>query len=622
MQDDPAAPEEPRYCSDGLPWDECRKYLHSERRALASFLAQLEKERTPPPGSAAMQGRGIVMSGGPGHILMALANLEVLRRVHNSSLPVEFWHAFELAEPHCEALAALGASCRELQVPGVYPEWQTTTPAILSSSFREVLWLDADVTPLVAPERLFETERYRSTGALFWPDLWGLGCNNKWGATAWPEHVNWHLLGLRHNSSDIHCVAEHEAGHLLVDRARHWKPLCLANYLATRDFFARVMHGYKDVFRFAWLKLGASNWLSSARPGLVGAVLRDGRFLGPHLVHFWPPGDVQLGGAGSSGRPEPLYVHQKKKPGRIWHELASFTAPLGECPPLYSVGPFRAGTGGDSELWLLAERHPALLGRLRAVEDAWEQGWSDARGRLRADPRTPLEQTEGLATSGPADHRFTQFLQTLKACPCDYGNNLWFGLISAMSGALGLGPAVAAACPRVLAASLDPSACPVGFLALALWCSQDLLRRGRAGGAVSAAAVVARLLPGVAECLGHSFWPLELEELREFVGHLPPDPGVGAEAPPWAGPPPLWTGGFRLPSRRLVHFPRYHRRCIPFKDPACWALSGVSDDKWSEQPQLSCLYCCDPNFAGKAWRALCFDSAFTEDRCCRVSESL
>ncbi|CAK0859437.1 unnamed protein product [Prorocentrum cordatum] len=714
MQDDPAAPEEPHYCSDGLPWEECRRYLHSERRALARFLAQLERERPPPPGSAAMQGRGIVMSGGPGHVLMALANLEVLRRVHNSSLPVEFWHAFELAEPHCEALALLGASCRELQVPGVYPEWQTTTPAILSSSFREVLcatepyasrstqtWSHHSVLgsvlasvcsfllspsfsclpcgcedaartasetllavwsllvslclpstlpvwlwclPLPLPdfglaigwcswdlglhsERLFETERYRSTGALFWPDLWGMGCKNKWGATAWPEHVNWHLLDLRHNSSDIHCTAEHEAGHLLVDRARHWKPLCLAHYLATRDFFARVMHGYKDVFRFAWLKLGASGWLSPARPGLVGGVLVDGRFLGPHLVHFWPPGDVQLGVAELGGRPEPLYVHQKKKPGRLWHELASFTAPLGECPPLYSVGPFRA-EHGHSELWLLSERYPALLGRLRAVEDAWEKGWSDARRRLLADPRTPLEQT-GLAAGGPAsDPRFTQFLQTLKACPCDYGNNLWFGLISAMCGAQGLGPAVSAACPRVLAAPLDASACPVGFLALALWCSQDMLRRGEARSAAAAAAVVAELLPGVAECLGHSFWPLELQDLRDFVGALPGPGSSGAEGPrggappPPAGPAPLWAGSFRLPARRLARFPRYHRRCLPLPDPACWALSGVQGDRWSEQPQLSCLYCCDPNFADRAWRALCFDSAFTEDRCCRVSEAV
>lgn len=53
------------------------------------------------------------MSGGVKHVLQALANLEILRS-YQSHLPVEFWHSFELEEPHCEALRASGATCRSL----------------------------------------------------------------------------------------------------------------------------------------------------------------------------------------------------------------------------------------------------------------------------------------------------------------------------------------------------------------------------------------------------------------------------------------------------------------------------------------------------------------------------
>ena len=91
---------------------------------------------------------------------------------------------------------------------------------------------------------------------------------------------------------------------------RHWKPICLANYMASRDFFTRVLHGYKDrsvaassvwnrlvsyataaelascqdVFRLAFLKLNASNWLSPVRPGLVGGFLHNGLFFPAALV--------------------------------------------------------------------------------------------------------------------------------------------------------------------------------------------------------------------------------------------------------------------------------------------------------------------------------------------------
>lgn len=40
------------------------------------------------------------------------------------------------------------------------------------SSFKEVLFLDADNVPVVDPTTLFHSQDFQSTGALFWRDFW------------------------------------------------------------------------------------------------------------------------------------------------------------------------------------------------------------------------------------------------------------------------------------------------------------------------------------------------------------------------------------------------------------------------------------------------------------------
>eukprot|EP00443_Scrippsiella_acuminata_P097259 CAMPEP_0115650636 /NCGR_PEP_ID=MMETSP0272-20121206/41128_1 /TAXON_ID=71861 /ORGANISM="Scrippsiella trochoidea, Strain CCMP3099" /LENGTH=528 /DNA_ID=CAMNT_0003088361 /DNA_START=9 /DNA_END=1593 /DNA_ORIENTATION=- len=400
------------FCNHNMPWEECEQYLPAERLALQSFLRGLD--RAPLPLAGEFQGRGIVMSGGPGHVMQALANLRVIRVKHASKIPVEFWHAFELSNTHCEALREWGATCRSIRLPGVYPEYQTVLPAIMLSSFRHVFWIDTDITPLVAPERLFESEAYKRAGALFWPDHWGAGCK-RFGATAWANHVTRHLLDLPYDRDVLtHIAAEHEAGHLLVDKDRHWRPLCLANYLASRDFFTRVMHGYKDVFRLAWNKLNASNWLSPARPGLMGLFSEaEGKFFGPQMVHFWPtPGEF---GPGEQGRPVPLYLHQKKKPGRLGNEILSFSTPLGDCVPFrITQVAFSVQDQDDVEVWDIDRSQPALLGDLTAVEDLWEIGWADARRRFVDTTQMPtLDLAQTLAVEKSRKVSIAELAQVL-----------------------------------------------------------------------------------------------------------------------------------------------------------------------------------------------------------------
>jgi hypothetical protein len=54
----------------------------------------------------------------------------------------------------------------------IHIRFQIKAAAVINSSFKEILYLDSDNLPATDPSFLFETEEYKSTGALFWPDFW------------------------------------------------------------------------------------------------------------------------------------------------------------------------------------------------------------------------------------------------------------------------------------------------------------------------------------------------------------------------------------------------------------------------------------------------------------------
>eukprot|EP00927_Polykrikos_kofoidii_P037545 TRINITY_DN31719_c0_g1_i1.p1 TRINITY_DN31719_c0_g1~~TRINITY_DN31719_c0_g1_i1.p1 ORF type:complete len:636 (+),score=72.42 TRINITY_DN31719_c0_g1_i1:123-2030(+) len=614
------------FCNHQMPWNVCQEYLPSERMALSDFMKHLRK--TSIPRSADLGGRGIVMSGGKGHVLQALANLRVLRW-RKSKLPVEFWHAFELDPVHCEALAEFGATCRTLQMPGVYPHWQTVLPAILSSSFSELIWMDTDITPLINPDGLFSRGAYKKYGALFWPDLWGMECKN-FGQTAWPNHVAWHLLEVEHNASDYRCAHEHEAGHLVVHKIRHWRALCLANYLSSRHFFTLVLWGYKDVFRLAWLKMNASNLLIPLRPGLAGSFLEDGRFFGVSLIHWWPADD--------GGVPDPLYLHQKKKPGTYWGDVVTFAEPLGACVT-YNLGALDV-TASGVHVWDISTHHPLLLDMFSAAEHLWNEQYSSSLSRFEADPRLTRVDRQRLHPEG-SRLASTEFTQTVYACKCEYTDNRWLQIAHWMAFApwemiphqilecsLGFNPEdVSEGIPSL-------EVCAVGHVARALLCSQAHLREGRLRLAAEAAAALKRFLPKIKKCLRFSFWPMVLGELEDFVinttdleGDAKLESDVGLHAA--FAEQIRFRGSIEVDFDRLSNFPRFVRRCFPMKDPACFGNFPRSSLEPVPASLVgahiangnlfgdTCFFCCDPNIPG---RQSCFDDEFTEERCCNVTE--
>jgi hypothetical protein len=118
--------------------------------------------------------------------------------------------------------------------------WELKCYAILYSRFREVLLLDADNVPVVNPAFLFETEEFRETGAIFWPDY---GRDER-------SNVVWNCLGITRPPG-----LEFESGQIVIDKERCWKALSLSMWLnENSDFFYKHIHGDKETFHLAFVK--------------------------------------------------------------------------------------------------------------------------------------------------------------------------------------------------------------------------------------------------------------------------------------------------------------------------------------------------------------------------------
>jgi hypothetical protein len=226
-------------------------------------------------------GRGIVIcAGGARLFTCAWVCIGLLRRRLGCTLPIEVWHlgADEMGPPMRALLRELGAQpvdalevAKRHQVERL-GGWELKSYALLHSRFREVLLLDADNVAVKNPAFLFERQEFQETGAMFWPDLVRIAHDNP----------IWTLSGLAWQDTPAF-----ESGQLLLDKARSWRALCLANWINQRsaDFYD-LLYGDKDTFLLAWRLLGQPFHLVRHKPKLLEYTLcqrdPDGALLFQH----------------------------------------------------------------------------------------------------------------------------------------------------------------------------------------------------------------------------------------------------------------------------------------------------------------------------------------------------
>ena len=213
------------------------------------------------------EGRGIVIcAGGPRLFTCAWICIGMLRRL-GCTLPIEVWFLGppEMGAPMRGLLGELGVDTVDaLEVARRHPVqrlggWELKPYALRHSRFREVLLLDADNVPVRDPSYLFDHMAFRTTGALFWPDLLRLSRANP----------VWRLAGLEPRD-----CPSFESGQVLLDKSRCWRALGLAHWMNqhSEDFY-RLLHGDKDTFLLAWLMLALPHHLVAHPPKQLEATL-------------------------------------------------------------------------------------------------------------------------------------------------------------------------------------------------------------------------------------------------------------------------------------------------------------------------------------------------------------
>ncbi len=202
--------------------------------------------------AARYEGRGIVICGGGLNFFpSAWVCIRMLRKM-GSKLPIELWHLGpqEMDQKMRKLLAPYHVQCVDaLQVEKLHPArilngWELKAYSILHSRFREVLFLDADNTPLRNPDSLFEEPEYLEKRSVLWPD--------RTDQTFHANHAVWKIMDIPY----VHEPAV-ESGQLMVDKIDCWKALKLAVWMNDHsDFFYRHLYGDKDTFHFSWRKVG------------------------------------------------------------------------------------------------------------------------------------------------------------------------------------------------------------------------------------------------------------------------------------------------------------------------------------------------------------------------------
>ncbi|OKP09509.1 hypothetical protein PENSUB_5131 [Penicillium subrubescens] len=276
----------------------------SYRHFLAKFSALLFPWTSPYFGdhmslhiSSHRGGRGIVFTAGDNHAPFLLVAIPSLRTL-GCELPVEIMYLgdSDLSEDFRAELEALpGVVTRDLSAMVSDEGWRLTGWAgkpfsILFSSFREVIFIDADSLFFVNPEVLFNDEDYMRTGALFFKDRMIMPESKKrWLQLILPKPISKLVRQSRLWTGESGHMQE--SGVVVVDKWTHFVALLLVSRMNGPDRDGNKMagivgtydmvYGDKETFWIGWELAGDTSY--AFHPGATGimGVVQDPRNFNP-----------------------------------------------------------------------------------------------------------------------------------------------------------------------------------------------------------------------------------------------------------------------------------------------------------------------------------------------------
>ncbi|KAJ3202410.1 hypothetical protein HDU67_000577 [Dinochytrium kinnereticum] len=231
--------------------------------------------------SQGFEGRGLVLSTGKYHFEMALHLLVSLRTTLNSTIPVEVWYAGsnDLDSVMLDMLRSI-QGVKTFDIHDYFGDearqlggWAIKPFAMLASSFREVIFVDADVLFLQDPYKMLDRSKlYTKYGQMFFRDRTLGAITPRWFSSFVPFPSNYAKSGRYMTKRSLH---EGESGVVVVDKSRSavlhgLLAACKLNSKKERDENTYLhVHGDKETFWMAW-EMTRSPW--SFIPGYGGSI--------------------------------------------------------------------------------------------------------------------------------------------------------------------------------------------------------------------------------------------------------------------------------------------------------------------------------------------------------------
>ncbi|GFF49962.1 hypothetical protein IFM58399_08687 [Aspergillus lentulus] len=217
-------------------------------------------------------GRGLVFSAGDNQAPFLLASIPAIRQL-GCDLPIEVMYLGDqdLSQDMREQLEGLpGVTTRDLRQMvddngWTLAGWAGKPFAILFSSFREAIFIDADSLFLQNPEILFEDEAYQKNGALFFKDrLMMPESKKRWLQEILPRPVSNKAMESRFWRGQSGHMQE--SGVVVVDKWRHFIALLLVTRMNGPDRDGDkskhktgvydMVYGDKETFWLGWELIG------------------------------------------------------------------------------------------------------------------------------------------------------------------------------------------------------------------------------------------------------------------------------------------------------------------------------------------------------------------------------
>jgi len=235
--------------------------------------------------------RGIITASGTVDRLRdSYVSIKMLRDT-GCKLPVELFYADEkeITKSQCGIFNELNVNCINIQSHcpfGAYNarNFSIKAIAVYLSNFKELIWIDSDVIPLVNFETLFSNQQYINYGYFFNNDLWSF----KKQETVFTHKIEKFIQILKDDEkyTILPGSPELDSGLFLLNREKlpfkFFDILLLLN-LNNHLIYDKVCYGDKDTFQIAIRMLFDNFYYNLLQPSVIG-VQADGFLCGNGMI--------------------------------------------------------------------------------------------------------------------------------------------------------------------------------------------------------------------------------------------------------------------------------------------------------------------------------------------------